>query len=38
MPREYTKMELLSENVFRRKAVGETNKEQSKDVRCGGRL
>ena len=27
MPREYTKVELLSEEVFRRKAAGETNRE-----------
>ncbi|CAB1239443.1 conserved protein of unknown function [Ruminococcaceae bacterium BL-6] len=27
MSRKYTKVELLSEEVFRRKAVGETNRE-----------
>lgn len=27
MPRKYTKVELLSEEVFRRKAAGETNRE-----------
>lgn len=27
MPRKYTKVELLSEDVFRRKAAGETNRE-----------
>ena len=27
MPRKYTKMEVLSEEVFRRKAAGETNRQ-----------
>ncbi|TGJ75918.1 hypothetical protein [Caproiciproducens galactitolivorans] len=27
MPRKYTKVEMLSEEVFRRKASGETNRE-----------
>lgn len=27
MPRAYTKVEILSEEVFRRKAAGETNRE-----------
>ena len=27
MPRQYTKVEILSEEVFRRKEVGETNRE-----------
>ena len=27
MPRKYTKVEILSEEVFRRKAAGETNRE-----------
>jgi len=27
MPRKYTKVEVLSEEVFRRKAAGETNRE-----------
>lgn len=27
MPREYMKVEILSEEVFRRKAAGETNRE-----------
>lgn len=27
MPRKYTKVELLSEEVFQRKAAGETNRE-----------
>ena len=27
MPRKYTKVELLSDEVFRRKAAGETNRE-----------
>ena len=27
MPREYTKVEILSKEVFRRKAAGETNRE-----------
>jgi hypothetical protein len=26
MPRQYTKVEILSEEVFRRKAAGETNR------------
>lgn len=27
MPRQYTKVEILSQEVFRRKAAGETNRE-----------
>ncbi len=27
MPRKYTKIEMLSEEIFRRKAAGETNRE-----------
>ena len=30
MPRKYTKVELLSDEVFRRKAAGETNREIAK--------
>ena len=30
MPRKYTKVELLSDEVFRRKAPGETNREIAK--------
>lgn len=33
MPRKYTNVELLSEEVFRRKATGETNGEIAKSYR-----
>ena len=30
MPRKYTKMEMLAEEVFRRKEAGETNRQNRK--------